>query len=97
MCRSFTFLPGHYQDGRWTESTCSLYREVPAPAGKLEMSTNHFASYFTEMCLRSDKMEMCRNMTHAFTVYRNVDFTGAFGDRTINVNSRHDCMERFVN
>ena len=94
-CHSISFLPGQYRDGRWTESTCSLFRERPSPEGKLETSSNHFAYYYNKMCLRSERMEDCSNRTHAFTVYRDIDWSQAFGDKSINTNTRHECMERW--
>ena len=93
-CQSFNFLPGHVTSDSWSESTCYLFRDVPIPDGKLQMSVNHFSSFFTEMCLRSERLTSCRNNTHVFTVHRDVDWSQPFGEKTISVSSRHDCMER---
>ena len=93
-CASISFLPGQYRDGRWTESTCSLYRDRPRPEGKLEMTSNHFAYYYSKMCLRSERMAECSNRTHAFTVHRDIDWTQTFGDKSLTTLTRHECMER---
>jgi len=93
-CQSFNFLPGHVTSDSWSESTCYLFRDVPTPDGKLQMSVNHFSSFFTEMCLRSERLTSCQNNTHVFTVHRDVDWSQPFGEKTISVSSRHDCMER---
>ena len=93
LCHSWTFSPGHYADGRWAESRCSLSRERPTPEGSLQVTTNHFSSYFNEICLRSPRMTSCGNKTAAFTVYRGTDWSSP-ANTTIVVSSRYSCMER---
>ena len=93
LCNSWTFRPGHYSDGRWAESRCSLSRDRPQPDGALQITTNHFSSYFNQICLRSPKMASCGNQTSAFTVYRDTDWSNP-ANKTIVVSSRESCMER---
>ena len=93
LCHSWTFRPGHYSDGRWAESLCSLSRDRPQPEGSLTATANHFSSYFNQICLRSSRLSSCGNQTSAFTVYRDTDWSDP-ANKTIVVNSRYSCMER---
>ena len=67
---------------------------MPQPEGKLEMSTNHFSSYFASMCLPRGVAGACSNTTHAFTVFRDITWAPPFGDKDLNLGSRQECMER---
>ena len=59
-----------------------------------EILSRILTSYFSSMCLPRGVAGACSNTTHAFTVFRDIDWDPPFGDKELALGSRHECMER---